>query len=68
VRATKIFKPNYNPFVKPIENQGEIDIKKIITEEEASHQDIAKIEEMGNFTIERHNNETHNDPYREPLI
>jgi hypothetical protein len=61
-------KPNYNPFVKPIENQGEIDIKKIITEEEASHQDIAKIEEMGNFTIERHNNETHNDPYREPLI
>ena len=61
-------KPNYNPFVKPIENQDQLNIKKIISEEEASHQDIAKIEEMGNFTIERHNNETHNDPYREPLI
>lgn len=61
-------KINYNPFVKPIDNKEQIDIKKIVSEEEVPHEDIAKIEEMGNFTIERHNNETHNDPYREPLI
>ena len=61
-------KINYNPFVKPIDDKSQMDIKKIVSEEDVSHEDIAKIEEMGNFTIERHTNETHNDPYREPLI